>query len=107
MARPNLGSKRVCSSCGAKFYDLGKDPTICPECGAARPQASFLKPRRAKPPPAPRAVPKQSAPKDEDEDDIALDSEDEDDGDVEDLDDDNDLGDVVAGSAKKDGEDDG
>ncbi len=104
MARPNLGSKRVCSSCGAKFYDLGKDPAICPECGAAHPQAGFLKPRRVKPL-APRAAPKQPAPKDESEDDIALDDEDEEDGDVEDLDDDDGLGDVVAGGARKDGED--
>ena len=106
MARPNLGSKRACPSCGAKFYDLGKDPATCPECGAEHSQASFLKPRRAKPP-APRAAPKQPPPKEESEDDIALEDENEDDGDVEDLDDDEDLGDVVAGGAKKDGEDDG
>ncbi len=101
MARPNLGSKRVCLSCNAKFYDLGKDPAICPECGAAHPLVNFLKPRRAKPPAASTA-PKRSAPKEENEDDISL--NDEDDGDVEDLDDDSDLGEVVAGSTKKDGD---
>lgn len=105
MARPTLGSKRVCPSCGAKFYDLGKDPAVCPECGAEHSQASFLKPRRTKPP-APRAAPKQPPPKDESEDDIALEDENDDDGDVEDLDDSEDLGDVVAGGAKKDGQDD-
>ena len=32
MAKPELGTKRLCGSCGAKFYDLGKDPIICPKC---------------------------------------------------------------------------
>ncbi len=34
MARPELGVKRQCMSCGAKFYDLNKDPIICPKCAA-------------------------------------------------------------------------
>ncbi|MDP1910665.1 MAG: TIGR02300 family protein, partial [Hyphomicrobium sp.] len=34
MAKPDLGTKRVCQSCGAKFYDLSKDPITCPKCGA-------------------------------------------------------------------------
>ena len=29
------GKKRICASCGTKFYDLNKDPIICPKCGAA------------------------------------------------------------------------
>ena len=33
MAKPELGTKRLCGSCGAKFYDLSKDPIICPKCG--------------------------------------------------------------------------
>ena len=32
MAKPELGTKRLCASCGAKFYDLSKDPIICPKC---------------------------------------------------------------------------
>ena len=32
MAKPDLGTKRLCGSCGAKFYDLTKDPIICPKC---------------------------------------------------------------------------
>lgn len=35
MAKPELGLKRQCMSCGAKFYDLNKDPAVCPKCGAA------------------------------------------------------------------------
>ena len=34
MAKPELGTKRLCASCGAKFYDLNKDPIHCPKCGA-------------------------------------------------------------------------
>ncbi|QGY00931.1 TIGR02300 family protein [Methylobacterium mesophilicum SR1.6/6] len=33
MARPELGLKRQCMSCGAKFYDLARDPAVCPKCG--------------------------------------------------------------------------
>lgn len=32
MAAPELGTKRACTSCGAKFYDLGKSPAECPKC---------------------------------------------------------------------------
>ncbi len=33
MAKPELGLKRQCMSCGAKFYDLNRDPAVCPKCG--------------------------------------------------------------------------
>lgn len=33
MAKPELGSKRACPSCSAKFYDLGRRPARCPKCG--------------------------------------------------------------------------
>ena len=32
MAKPDLGTKRVCSGCGAKFYDLNRTPIVCPKC---------------------------------------------------------------------------
>lgn len=34
MAKSELGTKRLCPHCGAKFYDLGKSPIICPKCGS-------------------------------------------------------------------------
>lgn len=50
MAKPELGNKRLCGNCAAKFYDLGKDPIVCPKChtvlqlaavsGRARPEAA-------------------------------------------------------------------
>jgi len=33
VARPELGIKRQCMNCGAKFYDLARDPATCPKCG--------------------------------------------------------------------------
>ena len=33
MAKPELGTKRQCQNCGAKFFDLNKDPIVCPKCG--------------------------------------------------------------------------
>ncbi len=32
MAKPELGTKRLCANCGAKFYDLSKTPITCPKC---------------------------------------------------------------------------
>lgn len=32
MAKTDLGTKRLCGSCGAKFYDLSKTPIVCPKC---------------------------------------------------------------------------
>ncbi|MDE2335117.1 MAG: TIGR02300 family protein [Rhodospirillales bacterium] len=37
MVKPELGNKRVCVSCGAKFYDLGRTPAICPKCDTEQP----------------------------------------------------------------------
>ena len=34
MAKPELGGKRQCLSCGARFFDLNRDPIVCPKCAA-------------------------------------------------------------------------
>ena len=34
MAKPKWGDKRDCLNCGARFYDLGHEPAVCPKCGA-------------------------------------------------------------------------
>ena len=33
MAKEEWGIKHTCPDCGTKFYDLRKDPIICPNCG--------------------------------------------------------------------------
>jgi uncharacterized protein (TIGR02300 family) len=35
VAKPELGTKRLCTNCGAKFYDLNKSPIVCPKCDTA------------------------------------------------------------------------
>jgi uncharacterized protein (TIGR02300 family) len=35
VAKPELGFKRICGSCGVKFYDLARNPIVCPKCGAS------------------------------------------------------------------------
>ncbi len=34
MARPDLGGKRQCQTCGTKFFDFNHDPITCPKCGS-------------------------------------------------------------------------
>lgn len=41
MARPDIGTKRVCPETGRKFYDLNKDPIVSPYTGASYPRSYF------------------------------------------------------------------
>lgn len=47
MARPDLGTKRVCPTTGRKFYDLNRDPVVSPYTGEELPRASLELPTRA------------------------------------------------------------
>ena len=62
MAKPEWGTKRICPSCGARYYDLRKDPPICPTCGAEFDPEALLKSRRARPIPAEETVKKVALP---------------------------------------------
>jgi uncharacterized protein (TIGR02300 family) len=33
VVKAELGTKRTCPSCAARFYDLMKHPIVCPKCG--------------------------------------------------------------------------
>ncbi len=48
MAKPDLGTKRVCPETGRKFYDLSKTPVISPYTGKVVPIAAPA-PSRARP----------------------------------------------------------
>lgn len=48
MANPEWGTKRICLSCSARFYDLGREPIICPSCGATFDPQANTRPRRAR-----------------------------------------------------------
>lgn len=41
MAKPELGTKRVCPVTGRKFYDLNKDPVVSPFTGQSYPRSYF------------------------------------------------------------------
>ena len=57
MIKPDLGTKRVCPSCAARFYDLQKRPIECPKCAFAFEPEMLLKQRRTRvPEPAKPAV---------------------------------------------------
>jgi uncharacterized protein (TIGR02300 family) len=55
VAKPELGTKRICGACGAKFYDLSKDPIVCPKCGTVF--EVVVPVSRARPEPARAAAP--------------------------------------------------
>jgi uncharacterized protein (TIGR02300 family) len=101
MVQSDWGLKRLCHSCGIKFYDFHKSPIICPDCGEEFDPDALLVGRR-------RVVAKEAADDDEveikpvaDTDDGALD-----DGDDIDLEDDVDLGDTSDDTILDDDEDD-
>jgi uncharacterized protein (TIGR02300 family) len=48
VAKPEWGVKRTCSSCGARFYDMRRDPIICPKCEATVDPLAQLRPQRSK-----------------------------------------------------------
>ncbi len=59
MSKPARGSKRVCASCEARFYDLGHTPITCPVC-----QDIYQVPapsRRSAPAPTPAPATKPAA----------------------------------------------
>ena len=49
MAKPEWGTKRICQSCGARFYDFGRSPIICPACGATFDLEILNRARRTRP----------------------------------------------------------
>ena len=63
MAKPELGTKRVCPTTGRKFYDLNKDPIVSPYTGQSYPRSVFE-------PQAKAAAAAVAAKSDEDEDEV-------------------------------------
>ena len=55
VAKPELGTKRVCPVTGRKFYDLNKDPIVSPYTGQAYPRAMFEPQAKAVAAPKPEA----------------------------------------------------
>ena len=51
MAKPEWGTKRICPSCGTRYYDLLHDPIVCPKCSTPFDPEALLRARRARPSP--------------------------------------------------------
>ena len=49
VAKPEWGTKRICPSCGTRYYDLMRDPIVCPKCSTPFDPEAFLKSRRSRP----------------------------------------------------------
>jgi uncharacterized protein (TIGR02300 family) len=64
VAKPELGTKRVCPVTGRKFYDLDKDPIVSPYTGQSYPRSLFE-------PQAKAAAPAPKPADDEDETEVA------------------------------------
>lgn len=107
MANPELGLKRTCVECSARFYDLNRVPAVCPKCGATQPTESGRLKRSEGPLPEEKD---RNVPPAEHEDDVDIDTADEADDDViapdDDLDDDDDLSNDIEVTTDKDERDD-
>lgn len=94
MVNPQLGTKRTCTTCGARFYDLNKTPIVCPKCGAEN-EKDVVKLKRggkgSRSDAAKKAVVARPVVEDEDEvDETLLTDDDGDEGDL--MEDTSDLG---------------
>jgi len=49
LAKPEWGTKRICPSCGTRYYDLMHDPVVCPKCATPFDPEAFLRSRRSRP----------------------------------------------------------
>jgi uncharacterized protein (TIGR02300 family) len=57
MTKPELGTKRICLHCGAKFYDLHQSPVVCPKCDKVFEPTQITSRIRPGAPPAPKVKP--------------------------------------------------
>lgn len=93
VVKPEWGIKRLCQSCGARYYDFLRTPIVCPSCGTAFDSEAVLKSRRARPLPADDVKPKarkeavvEDVEEEEDEEEVLDDEEEVLDDDIEEED---------------------
>lgn len=48
MAKTEWGLKRICPSCSARYYDMKKNPPVCPGCGTVFDPETLMRSRRGK-----------------------------------------------------------
>ncbi len=117
MAKPEWGMKRICGGCGAPFYDMMRDPIVCPKCGVTfdpEQMVRLKRSRNAAPDAKAKAAAAETKPKSAEDDleDVAIDDDDDLDGDDDDSvlvddddDDDDDLDEIVEGVGKEGADD--
>lgn len=89
MVKPEWGTKRQCPSCGARFYDLQHQPVTCPKCQTTFEPEALLKPRRTRPEPVEKRMPRKAVVPDEIEEDQEEELEEEvEDADLEEIEED-------------------
>jgi uncharacterized protein (TIGR02300 family) len=49
VAKAEWGIKRLCPNCGTRYYDMRKDPPVCPACATVFDPEALLRSRRARP----------------------------------------------------------
>lgn len=92
--KTKLGSRYTCFQCGTKFYDLNREPALCPECSADQAEAPARDIRsllsgRGRPLPSsissvPTSIDVDKDDDDDDFDDVDVDDDDDDSGDGDD-----------------------
>jgi uncharacterized protein (TIGR02300 family) len=48
VSKAEWGMKRICPSCGARYYDMKKNPPVCPSCKTIFDPENLLRARRGR-----------------------------------------------------------
>lgn len=116
VTKAELGIKRLCPNCGARYYDLNREPIVCPRCGTqfevtvakARPQTASKAPKEVVEEESEEVVPAELVSLEEADDEVAesgavkvpgAEDDDDDDDDTfladDEEDDEEDVGDII------------
>ena len=72
MVSAELGMKRTCPSCGTRFYDLLKNPIVCPNCGVSFVAEALLPSKGEHAVPAPKVREREPVVPEAEPDDVEL-----------------------------------
>lgn len=99
MPKPELGKKRQCPSCSARFYDMRRSPIVCPSCGAQFEADMITRAKRSRSKPKPEAEEPEAAESEVEETGTAAEEEEDYEDVIEDADElgEDDLSEVVGG----------
>ena len=86
MTKPELGTKRYCPECSTRFYDLTRNPAVCPKCEHSFDPDTLFRSKRNRPEPKLEVKPETAA-----EEGEATETEEEETEDVKEISDDQDL----------------